>query len=280
MVFTFENHVFIYPSHKVLGTWVKHLFERSDCVTSNQINYWKHVEQSRSNRANEKETMRSNLAREVENNRHNLVNERETNRSNVAVEKETNRHNLVTERLSRDTLNYNKQRDQQQLKLNWYLANEQNRANVAREAENTRHNQAVESLESQRQSLARYQAETSVLHQQRQDSTAQYDAITRRLATEESYRHNVAQESNQLLGVKETVRSNKAREREVNRSNVVSERQNDRRLSLSERSLNETARHNVVSENIATTQTVMNLITTLDRVAGSSMYPMSNRRFF
>lgn len=55
-------------------------------MTQNQIRYWEHVE-----------NVRSNKVREAENYRHNTVTERETTRHNVSTEGETHRHNVVSE---------------------------------------------------------------------------------------------------------------------------------------------------------------------------------------
>lgn len=73
-------------------------------MTSNQINYQKHLEDVRSNKARESETNRSNLvnegltrSRDQETKRANLAREYETNRANVAKETETNRSNLARE---------------------------------------------------------------------------------------------------------------------------------------------------------------------------------------
>lgn len=55
-------------------------------MTSNQINYWNYVENSRHNKATEYEAHRSNV-----------TTERETQRSNLAREYETSRHNRADE---------------------------------------------------------------------------------------------------------------------------------------------------------------------------------------
>lgn len=73
-------------------------------MTNNQIKYQEHTERMRSNRANEAETNRHNLAMEglqyyanQETIRSHKASEAETNRSNVAREKETTRANKANE---------------------------------------------------------------------------------------------------------------------------------------------------------------------------------------
>lgn len=85
------------------------------CMTANQINYARHLEDKRHNEATESETKRNNLVVSTETNRHNLATEAEqartntindnhyqrmdaeTKRHNQVYEQETNRHNLATE---------------------------------------------------------------------------------------------------------------------------------------------------------------------------------------
>lgn len=104
-------------------------------MTRNQIEYQKHLEQQRSNRAQEAltgrsidEQVRSNQARESENYRSNLARETENTRSNQARERETFRHDVNTEILTAG------------------LNAETARSNLARELENARANQAREEL--------------------------------------------------------------------------------------------------------------------------------------
>lgn len=113
-------------------------------MTTNQIEWLKHNETARSNRAREYETNRSNLANETETNRSNLAREAETHRSNVANETETNRSNLA--------------REQETSLHNRNVEAETNRSNLA--------NEALQRETSQRQartsiSVAKTQAKAS-----------------------------------------------------------------------------------------------------------------------
>lgn len=89
-------------------------------MTTDQVEYAKHLEQSRHNQVGEKETARSNLAQEEETAKHNRNTEAETVRSNLANEKERHRSNKANEK---ETKRANKAKE-----------NEQNRSNLANEA--------------------------------------------------------------------------------------------------------------------------------------------------
>lgn len=69
-------------------------------MTTNSINYNKHLEDKRSNQAREFETNRSNLAQEAETKRHNLATEEITERNL----QELVRHNVSTESLTSQQL--------------------------------------------------------------------------------------------------------------------------------------------------------------------------------
>lgn len=58
-------------------------------MTTNQINYWRLVEDKRANEAKERETNRSNLANEKETYRHNVITEKENARRND-IQQESN----------------------------------------------------------------------------------------------------------------------------------------------------------------------------------------------
>lgn len=113
-------------------------------MTANQIAYQRNLETARSNRANEVETKRHNLADEglgikslSESQRHNRATESETNRSNLAREMETTRSNLAKEAL---TSSYNRA----MIAQGWSSIQETARANQAREWETNRANTARE----------------------------------------------------------------------------------------------------------------------------------------
>nr|AVX53492.1 putative ORF1 [Marmot picobirnavirus] len=65
-------------------------------MTSNQLQYWRNVEQQRSNRAMEMENHRANVTRERETNRH----QSEMERQNLLALNETQRSNRERERLT------------------------------------------------------------------------------------------------------------------------------------------------------------------------------------
>lgn len=120
-------------------------------MTQNQIAYWELEEKKRSNRVQEGETKRHNVATEFiqagtleENKRHNVVSEgiafgtlAETERSNKARESETHRTNLANEALKHESNLYSREVGMAQVA-------ESNRHNVATENETARHNMASE----------------------------------------------------------------------------------------------------------------------------------------
>lgn len=170
-------------------------------MTANQINYWNYVENSRHNRATERESNRSNLAREVEENRSNLSNESISKERN-SLQKEANlinynyqnsrlaedrRHNLAQENLGVSAQEIERQRvdlgyrqlenarsiAQMQaavgyanLGATYASINEQVRSNVAREVENQRSHMAQESNTARSISVDRINASTRAKSQE------------------------------------------------------------------------------------------------------------------
>lgn len=147
-------------------------------MTSNQIRYLEHREQTRhnyevenetkrSNRANEAETYRSNVAREEETYRHNTAYEGETKRHNQAQEyldllgiNETSRHNRATEGLQGA-----------QIQLGYANLSELSRSNKAREAETYRSNKAREDeMSKHNRNTERLTYQANVTAQQRADN--------------------------------------------------------------------------------------------------------------
>lgn len=131
-------------------------------MTTNQINFFRSLEEQRSNLAQEKESKRANLQKEeqarkelAEQVKHNRATENEVNRNNVAVLNETRFHNrmsefnqrYVTDR-SAETARYT---NLVNARTNRYVADRSyaQAIQVANRqvSENARHNQAVESLQ-------------------------------------------------------------------------------------------------------------------------------------
>lgn len=157
-------------------------------MTNNQIKYWENVERQRSNRANEAETNRHNLAMEglqyyanQETIRSNKAKEQETTRSNKAREVETNRANVAGEliRTTSNTISANVQR------------------------ETARHNRSMEVRDlmqlanTRRELTANYQltSKSQELQQQKiNQDEARIDIAAAQLA--EDVRHNLATEAN------------------------------------------------------------------------------------
>lgn len=104
MVFTKPFFQHPIPSHKTFGLMRKgtniQIAMKGGVVqlTYNQIEWQRHLETTRHNRAVEDETRRSNLAGEGETNRANLAREKETHRSNVVNETLTSQRNAETAR--------------------------------------------------------------------------------------------------------------------------------------------------------------------------------------
>lgn len=199
-------------------------------MTKNQIEYQKHLETVRSNKARETETARSNKrnedissfvarsndywrGREYDTTtRYQLGSLAETQRSNLAREQETNRANLAKE-----AENY--------------------RSNLARETETARHNLASEQADLMRAQAAQTQASASVM---------QVNLGYAQLA--ETTRANQARESAILQSQAETARSNAARERLQAEAQAETRRSNLANIDLGQQKVSEQYRHNVVSE--------------------------------
>lgn len=112
-------------------------------MTQNQIEYWKHRETSRSNKARETETNRANKVKEAQTWRQirdnfyfNDLNWRETNRRNRAQEdiqreslQEQTRHSKEQEKIQQATV----QNDAEKLKITKQQVDEQHRTNLANE---------------------------------------------------------------------------------------------------------------------------------------------------
>lgn len=118
-------------------------YRKEVTMTSDQVQYWKNVEQARANRASEnlrrlelEEIKRTNLAQEMERSKLRLANYAVGMRNAAATE----RQNFI---------NYERQKQEALQNLRSYQANltslaETERANKAREAETTRTNMANE----------------------------------------------------------------------------------------------------------------------------------------
>lgn len=106
-------------------------------MTHNQIEYQKHLETARSNKAKEAETYRSNRAQEVE-----------TNRSNLAREGEMSRHNLASERNDLLAL-------AESHRSNIARETETHRSNVEKEKETIRNNNLNYQVNSRRNEITR-----------------------------------------------------------------------------------------------------------------------------
>lgn len=201
-------------------------------MTTDQINYWKNVEQRRSNLAMEAETRRANRARELETYRANLAKERELNRINTINAKIaqyghgiSDQHYIRSDALSARKLDQEKRLALEQLK-------EQQRSNVARETETHRTNVAQEKLKQSQ--ISNLWSNTSL--------------ETARLA--ELQRSNRAQEHLGLINLTEQGRANQAREFETNRSNLAQEGFKIRQIGIDQQKANEIHRANVMGETL------------------------------
>lgn len=165
-------------------------------MTKNQIEYWKHVEESRHNKETEREAQRSNLAREQEQNRSNIEQEsiaRERNRisrqANTINARYNDRYLTETERSNLERERYNQQMASNsaanvdlgyaQLDTNYRVAGlnyavgmanvgatyaniaEQTRSNQAREFETNRSNLVNEAVKFKTAGTEMFKAQTS-----------------------------------------------------------------------------------------------------------------------
>lgn len=160
-------------------------------MTRNQIEYLKHLETMRNNRA--VESNQSRLASESE--RHNLETEKynyahlgEVTRSNLAREDETRRSNLVSESLKGEANRIQEAYNREQIELRQLELTENQRANLARE---------------------------ELGLQQLQESYRSHTANERlqRYVAEEQARSNLANEAVRQMTLNEQIRSNLASER-------------------------------------------------------------------
>lgn len=185
-------------------------------MTRNQIEYAKHLETQRANRAQEALTQQRDaqahevsLAQLGETTRHNRAGEAQQ----VAVLGEQSRHNLATEELSRAQLGELQTHNRATERNAALTLSEQQRANVAREREQQRSNLAQE-IELNRSNLAR-EAETQRSHM---------------VSEQETRNTNTANQVQQAARLAEDVRQHLARE------------------GLDRDRLSETTRHNMVME--------------------------------
>lgn len=185
-------------------------------MTSNQIAYWKLVEDRRHNLAMEQ----FNAATLNETSINNRRIARENARHNVAGEIELNRHNLATEA--------------SQVFQNLETA----RHNTAFETETSTHNRATESLGfSQFGETVRHNVATEAQESQRIAETARHNLA----AEQEMVRAHQATEAAHILGLMldateqlEKQRHNTAAEAETNRSNLAQEEETKRSHLASE----------------------------------------------
>lgn len=229
-------------------------------MTKNQIEYWRNVETKRNNLATEQETNRSNMAKEAETYRSNVAREKETHRANTTNEAETKRHNLATEQISLlGTIT-----NMRKVSNDYNVANKQlqetERANRARETENTRSNMAREE-ENSRANTLNYNI------QKRAQSTASYDASTRRITALEQSQQNQRSNALALSNLAENNRANIAREQENTRSNLANEAIKRDTIRLNEAQLNETRRANRANESLRLYQSQVQLTTSLANTA-------------
>lgn len=205
------------------------------------------------------EQIRSNMAREMLQQDANT----ETKRSNLAREAENTRHNKEVESQGRVQLKLSEQSLAETRRSNIARENETFRANVARETETHRANVASEANRAQQLQLGYDQlAETQKYHR---DSVSlgysQLAESTRANRANESIRmgelaerqrSNVANEAlikaRDKMNFEETVRANLAREEENRRHNTAVELIDATRQEISQAQLDETIRHNKVSE--------------------------------
>lgn len=172
----------------------RNIYEGSDSMTKNQIDYWNLVENQRHNAAVEafnqgtlSESKRSNLAKEAE-----------TNRSNVSKETETRRSNMMKELLT--------QSEQA----------ETHRSNVAKETETRRSNLANEEIRSEanvinREHYERMDEETARSNRRNEQIRAA-DVGVKYLGNEYSKQYNLGNLSLNQESLAESKRQNRVRE--------------------------------------------------------------------
>lgn len=241
-------------------------------MTSDQIQYWRNVEQQRSNLAQERETNRANLAREQETYRHNVAQIAEAKRAANLNARITQYGQAITnQHYSRqDAQSARKLASDRDIALK-QLA-ESKRASIAREYE--QHRSAVVG-----ESLRRTEAQTN-----------QYIASIRDRELAEKSRAARAGESLQLINLTEQGRANIAREQENLRSNQAQESLKAQSIGLEQAKLNEQHRANVMQETLKQRQQVIdmrgqnfqfagNLINTYTRYTSDAMRNVARRLF-
>ena len=201
-------------------------------MTTDQINYWRNVEQRRNNLAMEAEARRANLAREAETHRANLAQERETKRANTINARVTqygqgvtNQHYIRADAQNALKLEQDKRISLEQLK-------ETMRSNKTREQETQRTNIANEKIK------------------QSQVSSTWANLALDQARLAEQQRTNRVHERIGLITLAEQGRANMAREMETNRSNLALEGWRQQQIGLDQQRVNETRRSNVVNETL------------------------------
>ena len=160
-------------------------------LVGENLTFQNYLETQRSNLARETETHRSNVAQETETHRSNAAREEETHRSNVAREIETRRSNQANESIGWANVKV----AQSNAAANMIQANASalNAQTRVAELEHKKDYDASYLRENKRHNI-----ETEVL-QSYSNTTARYDAETRRQQANEAKRHNMKMETTESL---------------------------------------------------------------------------------
>lgn len=201
-------------------------------MTSDQINYWRNVEQRRNNLAMEAETRRANLAKEAETHRANLAQERETKRANTINARITQYGQGVTDRHYIRADMQNALKLDQDRRISLEQLKEAKRSNRTREGETYRTNVANEKIK------------------QSQVSSTWANIAMDKARLAEQQRTNRVHEHIGLITLAEQGRANMAREAETNRSNLALEGWRQQQIGLDQQRVNETRRSNVMEETL------------------------------
>lgn len=212
-------------------------------MTQNQINYWKHKEESRANRAGE----------------------RELNRHQVEVEKETNRHNLATEEAARQS--------NQIASTKSMLEHESRTGNLA---ETKRSNLVNEAIKSEGNRIAsdnafsnRLNAYANLQNADSNSMNAQTNAFSanellrsnlanealQTQRNEEQHRANVASENNQKLGIL-TSYSNRSQTNAIGQGNLEVNRYE---AATRRQQADETKRNNLMNQQLKSAELQHNI---------------------
>lgn len=262
-------------------------------TTARELGFGTLAETTRHNRASEAhntqvlgETQRHNLAQEFHNSRvlgeqirSNFAREElqrvanaEVTRSNMAREAETSRHNQEVESQGRVQLRLSEQSLGETRRSNLAREQETYRSNIARESETHRANIASEAHRAQQIQLGYDQlAETQKYHQKsislgysQLSESARANRVNEGIRMgelAERRRSNVANEAlikaRDKMNFEETVRSNLAREEENRRHNTAVELIDATKQEISQAQLDETNRHNRVSEGLSGISTAL-----------------------